>query len=412
LSLFNDEILSEVILTIGTFDWDITLQKYVASFIDLIEFFFYYWFILNDKEFFFFLYLLNLNQWQISIFLRLRFFYFRFFFSYFLNFFFYSLKDFFYKYFDYFDKSKNQFWSFNQFFFLLKKKKWDEFDLNFDDRFSFLFDYYFDRLKLYHYFWNSFVWDDYSWWFFLHKRSYLVISFYKDFRMILNQQNFWLIQNQNYFNFNFLIFFLRSIYYVSSYSFFSFHDKFFIPIIYIKTTLSNVFVYILINNKIVWKKSCGELQEVYKKGRRQIKNVFLLGDWLVRALKYYRLFYMFFFFKIFVNGYDSLWSPICFSLNYYLNHFKFENIDFWFEQDWFNKNFNFLKKDLKNQWKWKNNWKNKWRNNWKNKRKKKTFQRVMKQINFIRKFYFKLWYIRDVTSWPFNGCKTKGKFLC
>ena len=40
--LFSDEILSEVIFTIGTFDIDLALQKYIAALIDLIEFFFYY----------------------------------------------------------------------------------------------------------------------------------------------------------------------------------------------------------------------------------------------------------------------------------------------------------------------------------------------------------------------------------
>jgi hypothetical protein len=184
-------------------------------------------------------------------------------------------------------------------------------------------------------------------------------------------------------------------------------EKFLIPVVYVKTTLHNIFVYFTMNGKILWKKSCGELQEVSKKERRQRRNVYSLGNWLVRTLKYYRFFYPFFFFKIFVNGYSLLWSPICFSLNYYLNHPKIRIRFLWKPIRNF---YFFLKKKRKGKFQSKT--RSKTRSKWKFKPNFFFFKKTVKSFYRIRKFYFRLLYIQDITSWPFNGCKTKGKFLC
>ena len=114
---------------------------------------------------------------------------------------------------------------------------------------------------------------------------------------------------------------------------------------------------------------------------------------------------------------SSLWSPICFSLNYYLNSYNYKNnllknkIKFNNKKKKNQSNFKFFYQEKKRYNKNRNKFKF-WKNFFSKSKKKYMFYKIIRDINFIRKYYFKLLYIKDVTSWPFNGCKTKGKYIC
>jgi hypothetical protein len=77
------------------------------------------------------------------------------------------------------------------------------------------------------------------------------VSFYKDLRVILNAKESLLTRNKSFFNFDFSIHFLRLIYFISTISSLNDLEKFLIPVVYVKTTLHNIFVYFTMNGKIL-----------------------------------------------------------------------------------------------------------------------------------------------------------------
>lgn len=170
-----------------------------------------------------------------------------------------------------------------------------------------------------------------------------------------------------------------------------------VPIIFVKGTLKNVFVYIIRNNFILYKRSCGELSGVSKKGRRFFKNVFTLGNDAHRKYLRFRKkgkiknplirFYTF--------GDPSLTSPVwkVFSRS----GFKWRRKEkYWhrFNMIKFIRKIQGLKKRFGSKFFPQPHHLNKLRN-----------QRGKNQSKYD------ILYIKDITSWAFNGCRSKNR-LC
>lgn len=167
-------------------------------------------------------------------------------------------------------------------------------------------------------------------------------------------------------------------------------------IVYIKATTTNVFLYFIYNNKLLYKKSCGELPDVKKKERRFWRNVYPLVEALLPFLVQMKLKYKFPFVSLYLNGSDSLCTPLISRIR--KHNKKFRRIVYFL----FNE-FNFFNEktfELKDRY-----------------RKSYVFfpvyrlklYSILDGFNRLSKLFFAINKVKDITSWPYNGCKRKRK---
>jgi len=167
-------------------------------------------------------------------------------------------------------------------------------------------------------------------------------------------------------------------------------------IIYIKATATNVYLYFLYNNKVLFKKSCGELFDVKKKERRFWRNIFPLVESFLPALVQLKAKYRFPFVSLYMNGSSSLCSPLISRIR--KHNKKFRRIVYFL----FNEMEFFYSKTLEIKDKYQNRY-----NFYPVYRLK--FYSILDGFNRLSKIFFAVNKVKDITSWPYNGCKKKKK---
>ena len=169
-----------------------------------------------------------------------------------------------------------------------------------------------------------------------------------------------------------------------------------IPIVYVKSTLHNVFVYLIYSGKIFFKKSCGELKGVRKKKRRFFRNVYPLANLFLK--KFFRLKKRFGFDRVgfILNGDNSCIRAVWNVFNSYSirqrleDRKKMKKLYFYMRKLWSLKSR--FKRDFFFQ--------------------SRQYQKLCYLFhNIKKKTNFRILYVRDKTSWPFNGCRSKNR-LC
>jgi len=167
-------------------------------------------------------------------------------------------------------------------------------------------------------------------------------------------------------------------------------------IIYIKATATNVFLYFIYNNKILYKKTCGELVDIKKKERRFWRNVYPLVESFLPFVMKAKNEFRFPFVSLYLNGSSSLCTPLLSSVRKHNKKFR-KILYFLFNE------FEFLNNktlELKEKF-----------------RGKYIFYPIYRLKLFsifdgfyrLSKIYFAVNKIKDITSWPYNGCKKKKK---
>ena len=167
-------------------------------------------------------------------------------------------------------------------------------------------------------------------------------------------------------------------------------------IIYIKATLTNVFLYFVYNNKLLFKKTCGELPDIKKKERRFWRNVYPLVEQLLPFLVKMKLKYKFPFVSLYINGSYSLCSPLLSSIRKHNKKFRrllsfiSNEYDFFMDKTYelkekFSRNYMMLPQY-----------------------RLKLFS-IFDGFNRLSKIFFAINKVKDITSWPYNGCKKKKK---
>ena len=167
-------------------------------------------------------------------------------------------------------------------------------------------------------------------------------------------------------------------------------------IIYIKATATNVFLYFIYNNKILYKKTCGELLDIKKKERRFWRNVYPLVESFLPFVMKAKNEHRFPFVSLYLNGSGSLCTPLLNSIR--KHNKKFRRILYFLSNE-----FEFLNSktlELKEKY-----------------RRKYIFYPIYRLKLFsifdgfsrLSKIYFAVNKIKDITSWPYNGCKKKKK---
>ncbi len=167
-------------------------------------------------------------------------------------------------------------------------------------------------------------------------------------------------------------------------------------IIYIKATATNVYLYFLYNNKLLFKKSCGELPDVKKKERRFWRNIYPLVESLLPFIVQMKSKYKFPFVSLYLNGSSSLCTPLISRIRKHnkkfrrIIYFLFNEMDF------------FYNKTLEIKDKYRNRY-----NFYPVYRLK--YYSILDGFNRLSKIFFAVNKVKDITSWPYNGCKKKKK---
>lgn len=164
-------------------------------------------------------------------------------------------------------------------------------------------------------------------------------------------------------------------------------------IFYIKPTASNVFLYIIYNNKLMYKKTIGEINDFKKKDRRYWRNVYPATNVVMNHFDRVRKKYNMKELHFYINGDDSFFMPVLKSVRKFYKKRKhrslkglmtvltliIENaieIRLKFKHKYIL--FDNIKKDL---------------------------EKKIRSFNRKSKRFLKITKIKDITSWPFNGCK-------
>ena len=166
--------------------------------------------------------------------------------------------------------------------------------------------------------------------------------------------------------------------------------------IYIKATISNVFLYLIYNGQLLFKKSCGELFDVKKKERRFWRNVYPLVETLLPFLVKLKSKYKFAVVSLLFNGSYSQCSPLLSRLR--KHNKKFRKLVYFLENElafFFDKTFSLKEKYLQAY------------NFYSIYRLK--YYAILDGFNRLSKLFFVINKIQDITSWPYNGCKNKIK---
>jgi hypothetical protein len=226
------------------------------------------------------------------------------------------------------------------------------------------------------------------------------------------------------------------------------------PLIYVRSTLHNIFVYLVLYGRVIFKKSCGELYGVKKKGRRYFRNVFSMGELLAKKI-FFILKKSGRFYKrkigVLSNGSFSHVKPVMqiveqrFLYSNKVSHRSLRGLFKKYKQILDKIRLNIFNKPNKlNKPNKSNNHNNKSKlNSNKYRLELKSDNNINKRKNFFRYRYEKeairllnMWmennfpykfpykklkykrhgsvtilYVRDYTSWPFNGCRSKNR-LC
>lgn len=167
-------------------------------------------------------------------------------------------------------------------------------------------------------------------------------------------------------------------------------------IIYIKATLTNVFIYFIYNNKLLYKKSCGELRDVKKKERRFWRNIYPLVEKMLPFLVKMKAKYKFPFVSLYLNGSSSLCTPLISRIRKHnkkfrrIIYFLFNEMDFFY-----NKTLE-IKDKYRNHYKFYPIYRLK-------------LYSILDGFNRLSKIFFAINKVKDITSWPYNGCKRKRK---
>jgi hypothetical protein len=167
-------------------------------------------------------------------------------------------------------------------------------------------------------------------------------------------------------------------------------------IIYIKATATNVYLYFIYGNKLLFKKSCGELPDVKKKERRFWRNIYPLVESFLPFLVQMKAKYKFPFVSLYLNGSSSLCTPLISRMRKHnkkfrrIIYFLFNEMDF------------FYNKTLEIKDKYRNRY-----NFYPVYRLK--FYSILDGFNRLSKIFFAINKVKDITSWPYNGCKKKKK---
>lgn len=168
-------------------------------------------------------------------------------------------------------------------------------------------------------------------------------------------------------------------------------------ILYIKSTISNVYLYFIYKNKVLLKKTCGELVDIKKKERRFWRNIYPLVESLLPALVEAKQKYKFPFISLYMNGSSSLCTPLLSRMRKYNKRFRrliyFLSNELSFFQD--------KTSELKERFKCNYVFFPIYR--------LKLFS-IFDGFNRLSKIFFAINKVRDMTSWPYNGCKKKKKY--
>lgn len=170
------------------------------------------------------------------------------------------------------------------------------------------------------------------------------------------------------------------------------------PIVYVKTTMHNVFVYLILNGNVIFKKTCGELKGVRKKSRGHFRNVYPIANLALKKLfRLKRRFYIFYV-SFVINGDMKCARSVWNVFNYYSRiQGKISKSAYRKYQRYFLK----LKK-LKNRFQDRFILQS---------HHKKKLKKLMMNYFLRNNKFFRILYVRDNTSWPFNGCRSKNR-LC
>lgn len=167
-------------------------------------------------------------------------------------------------------------------------------------------------------------------------------------------------------------------------------------IIYIKATITNVFIYFIYNNKLLYKKSCGELRDVKKKERRFWRNIYPLVEKILPFLVKMKAKYKFPFVSLYLNGSSSLCTPLISRIRKHnkkfrrIIYFLFNEMDFFY-----NKTLE-IKDKYRHHYKFYPIYRLK-------------LYSILDGFNRLSKIFFAINKVKDITSWPYNGCKRKKK---
>ena len=167
-------------------------------------------------------------------------------------------------------------------------------------------------------------------------------------------------------------------------------------IFYIKATATNVYLYLIYNNKLLFKKSCGELPDVKKKERRFWRNIFPLVESLLPSLIKVKSKYKFPFVSLYLNGSSSLCSPLISRMRKHnkkfrrLVYFLFNEMEFFYNKTLEIKHKYQKRYILYPVYRIK-------------------YYSIVDGFNKLSKIFFAINKVKDITSWPYNGCKKKKK---
>lgn len=167
-------------------------------------------------------------------------------------------------------------------------------------------------------------------------------------------------------------------------------------IIYIKSTATNVYLYFIYGNKLLFKKSCGELPDIKKKERRFWRNVYPLIESFLPFLVQMKSKYRFPFVSLYLNGSSSLCTPLISRMRKHNKKFRrvvyflFNEMEFFYD-----KTFE-IKEKFQRRYKFYPVYRLK-------------FYSILDGFNRLSKIFFAINKVKDITSWPYNGCKKKKK---
>nr|YP_010049289.1 40S ribosomal protein S11 [Pleurostomum flabellatum]QPL15611.1 40S ribosomal protein S11 [Pleurostomum flabellatum] len=178
-----------------------------------------------------------------------------------------------------------------------------------------------------------------------------------------------------------------------------------IPIIYVRSTLHNAFLYILYNGSIFFKKSCGEVKGVKKRSRSYFRNVFSISELMVKKLFLIRKRIFFYELGIMINGGFSQIKPVLQTLSKYLKKQR-KQIYFWIK-----KTRGKLRKNPPKRLFLHRNNRKKYINKYKHYKKAFKVKRAVVKCLQKNKYILRLSFLKDSTGWAFNGCKSKNR-LC
>lgn len=167
--------------------------------------------------------------------------------------------------------------------------------------------------------------------------------------------------------------------------------------IYIKSTVTNVYIYFIYKNKVLFKRSCGELPDIKKKERRFWRNVYPMIESMLPFIIQAKNKYKFPLVSLYMNGTSSLCSPLLSRMRKYNKRFR-KLLYFLLNELFF-----FQNKTYELKGKYKSNYilfpiy------------RLKLFS-IFDGFNRLSKIFFAINIVKDMTSWPYNGCKKKIKY--